>query len=123
MSNIRNLVCDQGSTFTFIFNLKNDVGAAFNLTGYDARLQVRRTYGDTSTLINATLANSKLVLTNAVGGILTLTLAPSDTSSIRFNGVGDETLECVYDLEIQSSLGQVAKPARGTFTLNREVTR
>ena len=93
------------------------------LTGYDARLQVRKAYGASSTEINCTLANSKLVLTNAAGGVLTLELSPSDTSSIRFASANDDTLECVYDLELVSPSGRVYKPARGTFTIKREVTR
>lgn len=123
MSNILDISIDQGSTKTITFNIKDSGGAAFILTGYDARLQVRRSLGDTNVLVNCTLANGKLVLTNAAGGVLTLVLGPSDTSSIRFNSVEDETLDCVYDLEIQSTLGEVAKPARGAFTITREITR
>lgn len=123
MSNILNITMDQGSTLIYDFTLKDENNAAFDLTGFDARLQVRRTYGDTSTLVSCTLANGKLVLSDAVAGELTLTLAPSDTSAIRFNAANDESLEAVYDLEIQSPASKVYKPARGTFTLNREVTR
>lgn len=123
MSNVLNLSMDQGSTKVFTFTIKDEAQAAFNLTGYDARLQVRRSLGDTTVLVNCTLANGKLVVTNALGGVLTWKVSPGDTSGIRFNAADDETLECVYDLEIQSTLGEVAKPARGTLTLNREVTR
>jgi hypothetical protein len=123
MSNVLNIVMDQGSSLEYTFSLTNEDGFSFSLAGYDARLQVRRTYGDTSTLINCTLANGKLVISDVSGGELKLVLAPTDTSSIRFNNRDDEELEAVYDLELQSALGQVVKPARGTFTLRREVTR
>lgn len=123
MSNALDVTMDQGSSLTHTFTLKTEANLPFDLTGYDARLQIRRTFGDTTVLVNCTLSNAKLVLTSAAGGILTLALAPADTSSIRFNALNDESLECVYDLEIQSALGKVYKPARGTFTLNREVTR
>lgn len=123
MSNLLNITMDQGSTQPFIFTIKDENNAVVNLAGYDFRLQVRRTYGDTSALVNCTLANGKLAITNAAGGVVTLTLAPGDTSGIRFNSADDDTLECVYDLELVTPTGKVAKPARGTFTLNREVTR
>jgi hypothetical protein len=123
MSNIINLVADQGSSLTQTFTLKDVDGLAFNLTGFDARLQVRKTYGATAAEINATLANSKLALTNAVGGVLTWTISPSDTTGIRFNEKDDDSLELVFDLEVISAAGKVYKPARGTITLNREVTR
>lgn len=124
MSTTLNITADQGSSLSYVFTLKDTGNSPFDLTDYDARLQVRRTFGDTAILVNCTLANSKLVKTNAAGGVLTLGIAPADTTGIRFNNKDDDTLEAVYDLEIQSNTtGKVHKPARGTFTLNREVTR
>ena len=123
MSNIYALKIDQGSTKSFVFNIKDAGGVAFNLTGYDARLQVRRTYGDVAALMNCTLANGKLVLTNAVGGVLTWKVQPIDSTAIRFASKDDEECQAVFDLEIQSALGDVAKPARGTLAIFREVTR
>lgn len=122
MSNTLNLAVDQGSSLTYLFNVQDSTAAPFDLTGYDARLQVRKTYGSPAE-INCTLANSKLVLTNALEGKLTLNLAPSDTSGIKYAAATDDSLECVYDLEIQSPTGKVYKPAKGTFTISREVTR
>ena len=123
MSNVYALKIDQGSTKSFVFNIKDVGGAAFNLTGYDARLQVRRTYGDTATLMNCTLANGKLVMTNAIGGVLTWKALPADSTEIRFATKDADECETVFDLEIQSAIGDVAKPARGTLTISREVTR
>jgi hypothetical protein len=123
MSNALNITMDQGSTLSYSFTLQDQASAAFNLTGFDARLQVRTSYGATAVAINCTLANGRLVLTNPTSGVLTLILAPADTSSILFAAKDDDSLECVYDLEIQSPTGTVYKPAKGTFTFNREVTR
>jgi hypothetical protein len=122
MSNIKNIEVDQGTSYSYVLTLTNSNNAIYDLTGYDARLQVRRNYGDTTVLINATLQNSKLSV-NAAAGKVTFTLAPSDTSGIRFDLKDDDTLECVYDLEIISPTGNVYKPAKGTFTIRREVTR
>jgi hypothetical protein len=123
MSNTHNITMDQGSTLVYTFYLTQPDGTPFNASGYEARMQIRRSFGDTSTLVNCTLQNSKLAWANGTDGQLSLTLDAADTSLIRFNNREDDTLECVYDLEIVSSTGQVYKPARGTFTLNREVTR
>lgn len=123
MSNQLDLEVKQGTTLQVSFPIEQSAGVPFNLTGYDVRLQVRRSYGDTSTLINATLSNGKVVLTNAASGLVALHLSPSDTSSIRFASRDDETLDCVYDLELISPTGEVYSPARGTLTLVREVTR
>lgn len=123
MSNSYDISFDQGSSLSVVFTLQTVAQTAFNLTGYDVRLQVRRSYGATSPEINCTLANGKVALTDAVNGVITLNLAPSDTSSIKFNDKEDDTLDCVYDLEIQSPGGAVYKPVKGAFVLNREVTR
>ncbi len=123
MSAVLNITMDQGSSLEYTFNLKADATTAFDLTGFDARLQVRKSYAASSAEINCTLANGKLVFSNAAGGVLKLVLAPTDTSGIKFLNVGDSTLACVYDLELVSPLGKVSKPVRGSFTLIREVTR
>ena len=124
MSNIKDFdSIDQGSTIFIAFTMRYEGEFPINLTGYDARLQVRRSYGDTTALINATLANGKIVWVNAAQGTLELRLEPSDTSGIRFNNKDDATLDLVYDLELMSPFGKVIKPAKGAITLNREVTR
>ncbi|MDP4299938.1 hypothetical protein [Leptothrix discophora] len=115
-----NLEIEQGSSYTYTFNLLDMLGDPFTLTGYDARLQVRRSYGASSVLINCTLSNSKLAI---VGNAVVLTLTPADTSSIRFAEAESETDEWVYDLEIVSPLSKVFKAAKGTITIHREVTR
>jgi hypothetical protein len=121
MTNTKDITVDQGSSLTYVFTLLDSNGAPFSLTSFDARLQVRRSFGATSTLINCTLANSKLTIT--APNIITLKLLPTDTSTIRFNAVEDDTLDAVYDLEIITPTLDVFKPARGAFTINREVTR
>ncbi len=120
----RDIVMDQGSSIKIDFSLTDSNGSPLNMTGYDVRLQVRKSYGDNSSpLINATLANSKLAWTSQVGGTFFFTLQPADTSSISFAKDSPDVLEGVYDLEIQSPVGFVSKPVKGSFTLNREVTR
>ena len=123
MSNQLDIEVKQGTTLQVSFPIEQSAGVPFNLTGYDARLQIRRSFGEASTLLNATLSNGKLVLTSPADGVVSLVLAPSDTSSIRFADRDDETLDCVYDLELISPTGSVYSPVRGTLTLVREVTR
>lgn len=121
MSNIVDFEMDQGTTYTRRFTLKNEDGTPFDLTGFDARMQVRKSYGAPgSPLINCTTQNGKLVLSP---GMVTLHLAPGDTEPIKFASAEDASLETVYDLEIISPDMQVVRPAKGTLTLNREVTR
>ena len=120
MNNTKNITIDQGSTYVYTFNLTDKVGAPFDLTDFTARLQVRSTYGATAILIDATTQNGKLTI---LPGAVVFKLVPADTSAIKFNEKDDDTLDCVYDLEIVSALGDAYKPAKGTLTINREVTR
>ncbi len=122
MNNVLNITCDQDSTLEYTFTLQNTDLTPFVLTGFDARLQVRKTYGGNA-VINATLSNTKLEIVDVFIGTLRLVLLPADTSGTSFANHDDDSLECVYDLEIISPDSKVYKPARGTFTLNREVTR
>lgn len=123
MSNTLNIEMDQGSTLEYTFTLRTISNDPVNITGFDARLMVRKTYGSANAEITATIANSKLTVVDAANGILKLTLTPDDTRLIRFANRNDDTLECVYDLEIITPTSKVYKPARGNFTIRREVTR
>lgn len=131
MSNIdllsvtRNIIMEQGATVEIPFAITQN-NIAVDLTGYIVRMQVRRNYGDTVVLINCTLANNKLEWIDQIAGRFKLNLAPSDTNAsngrIRFVG-SEEELECVYDLELEDTLGRVYKGCRGNFIITREVTR
>lgn len=117
------LVADQGSTRVFDITVRNPDETPTNLTGCVVRAQVRTTYSASSTVVNATLANGKLTIVNAVGGLIRWTLAPDDTAGKPIFKGDDDTVELVYDVEVQDPAGVVFKPIRGTLTLNREVTR
>lgn len=116
------ITVDQGSTFEHTFTFTVD-GDPYDITGFDARMQIRKTYGDTSVVWNGTLANNKLVLVTPASGVLKVVFSASDFTSTRFNNVNDDTLECVFDLELVDLASKIHKPARGTVTINREVTR
>ena len=114
---------DQGSTFEHTFTLTVN-SQPFDLTGYDARMQVRKTYGSSTPVFDGTLSNGKLNIVSAVNGTLKVIMTPADSSVIKFNSTDDSTLDCVFDVEIQNILtGKVYKPVKGTLVFAREVTR
>lgn len=125
-SAIKNITIQQGSTVEVPFQALRNL-APIDLTNYLVRLQVRRFIGDSTVLINATQANSKLIWTDHLTGQFKLSLVPADTSSagngkIRFSN-DEDVLDCVYDLELESPIGVVFPLCRGAFNINREVTR
>lgn len=109
------MVCDQGSTFTRTLEIKQADGTVFSLTGYTARMEVRRTVDASSALIGLSTTNGRITI-NASLGAITITLTPDLTASLTQSGV--------YDLEIvHTATGAVHKVVRGEFKLEKEVSR
>jgi hypothetical protein len=90
-------------------------GTPQDITGYSARMHVRRTKEDVDTVIELTDANGRLVLGGSAGTI-TVTLSDTESSAI-------EALDYVYDLELISPGGVVKRLLEGPFEVTREVTR
>jgi hypothetical protein len=106
---------EQGSTFTRVITYKDSGGTAIDLTGYTARMHLRRRIEDSDSLIELTSANGRIAL-GGIAGTITLTISATDSANLS-------PVEGVYDLELASSGGTVEKLLKGTFTIEREVTR
>ena len=78
-------------------------------------MQIRREIDSTSTLLELTTENARIVIYPSLGAI-ELKLSASETSALTRGGF--------YDLEIvKTSTGEVQKVIRGEFRLEKEVTR
>lgn len=113
MASIKNLVIDQGTTFSLSITVADANGNALNLTGYTLRSQMRKSYGATSytsfTVVSATPAT----------GELTISLTDTQTSALKAG-------RYVYDVEIVSPVGdgsEVTRVLEGIITVTPEVTR
>ena len=111
-----NLTCKQGSTFTrrLTYKINNVI---VNLTGYTARMQVRRTIDSESAIVTLNTQNLGLEINPVAGttNLIKISMSAAVTASINSSGV--------YDLEIIDANGFVSKVIRGAFTLIPEVTR
>lgn len=58
-----------------------------------------------------------IVITNAVGGLATVTLSPSDTS-----GLPPTTIKLVFDVQVKSASGLISTVQTGTLTVTPDVT-
>lgn len=108
-------VCPQGSTFsrTLVYKI-NDVPV--NLTGYNARLQVREYYSSLDFLISLdSVSSSVQIYTGGSGGSININIDPSVTSTFVPG-------KYVYDLEIYTS-SNVYRLIEGKFNVTPEVTR
>lgn len=104
---------EQGATFSLTLTYKDSNDAAINLTGYSARLQMRKNINDSSTVVSLT-ESSGLTLGGAAGTIV-ITISATTTASL-------DPAEGVYDLEIETG-GVVTRLLSGTYEVSREVTR
>ena len=109
-----NFTLEQGVDFERVMEW-TDNGTAVNLSGFSARMQVRKTPAEPTVALSFTTANSTIVL-NAVSGSITLKASAIATSAVP-PGV------YVYDLELISGAGLVTRLLNGTFTMDAEVTR
>ena len=130
-----NITCQQGSTFDLQLTLQYtnpdypgtcedpEVCPEFliwDLTGYTARMQVRK-YIDSATpiatLTTENISTFRIILGNAdpVDGTINLFIRAEDTRAISTSGV--------YDIEIISPSNEVDRILEGDFILSKEVTR
>lgn len=120
-----NFTCEQGATFTRLIELEepdliaDPTGNTFvpiNISGYTARMQIRRTLESSTPMISLTTENNRLVInpSDADNQVL-ITLTDAETSTLTTSGV--------YDLEIESPDGVVSRVLQGDVTLSLEVTR
>ena len=115
LGNRFDITINQGATFELTVTWKDSTGAAINLTGYSARMQVRETYSSASTVVSLTDA-SGITLGGAAGTIAILISATTTAAlTAPFSGV--------YDLELVSAGGVVTRLLQGAATVTPEVTR
>jgi hypothetical protein len=106
----------QGATFNYELTW-TAAGSAVDLTSYDARMQVRDSYGAPTVVFNLT-AGSGIAL-GGTAGTIALEIDAADTTGLGYNSVQS----FVYDLELESSSGFVTRLVEGGFTIFPEVTR
>ena len=103
--------CTRGTAFTAQVVVKNPNLQLAGLRYWDSRMQVRRTYGSTSPLVEFTSTNGRSTQDSETAKI-TLSLSAEDTSEL-------ETGDHVYDLEVFStgSWPAVLRLIQGIFSV------
>lgn len=106
------LYMDQGSTFENVLTVTDDLtNAPINITGYSFSSQIRRSYYS----INPT-ANIVCSISDANNGVLIMSLAASNTASIKAG-------RYLFDLESVNTLNNTSRILEGIITVTPGVTR
>lgn len=104
---------EQGATYPFNFTWKvKSTGAAIDLTGYTAKMQIRKAK-DTDVILDLT-HSSGITLGGAAGTVAVL-LTAAQTAALSG--------QYVYDLFVVSGGGVATKLFEGTITVDPAVTR
>ena len=105
---IKNLVIDQGSTFSATISVTTDGSTAKTLTGYTTTGQIRKSYGS-STATDFTTSQVDGT------GVITISLTATQTGALK-------TGRYVYDVEIANA-PEVIRVREGIITVTPQVTR
>lgn len=109
-----NITVDQGATYSQVFTWKDSNEAPIDLTGYAARMQVRKRRRDDPTLLDLTTENGGITL-GSTAGTITVSISADATAAVAAG-------EHVYDLELVFE-STVSRLVMGTFTVRGEITR
>ncbi|TXH14228.1 MAG: hypothetical protein E6R03_09740 [Hyphomicrobiaceae bacterium] len=109
-----NFTIEQGETFSRVITWNDSSNSPINLTGYTARMQIRKGGGAPELQISLTTGGGGIVL-GGVAGTITITIPASDTATM-------DAKSYVYDLELVSGSGVVTKLLKGIVSVAREVT-
>lgn len=112
MSAKYNLVCEQGTTFNFQFQIK-DNDTPRNLTSYTGTMTVRPFVGSTDTTVVASSANGRLTI-DAANGRITVNIPSSVTAAF-------DSSRHDYDLIIDSGV-TITRILEGKFVVTPAVT-
>jgi hypothetical protein len=108
-----NLVCEQATTFNFVFSINNN-NNLLNLTGYTGVMTVRPFVGAATTTVVASTANGRMTL-GGIAGTVTVLIDATTTGAI---GSG----RYVYDLVLTSGT-TVTRYLEGKFIVTGAVTQ
>jgi hypothetical protein len=110
-----NFDIEQGATLRKPIVWKDSTNAVVNLTGYTAKMQVRRSAASDEVLLELSSANGKIAITPLQGKV-ELIFSAATTEAVDWR-------RGKYDLELTSADGTVTRLIEGEITVSREVTR
>lgn len=118
MTAAHNFVSGQGETFTTVVTWEIGPDAdnmePVDITGYTARMQLRKKYSSPGA--DVSLTDEDGLELGGVAGTVAVTIAAATTSAVA-------AAKYVYDLELEAPDGSVKRLLAGTFVLTPEVSK
>lgn len=114
-----NLDLDAGADFQITFEFENSDATPIDLTGYSARMMVRRQHTSETVSLSLTSPVGGLVVSGPAGEVA-VTVNKTQTAGLSSTNAVEKY---VYDLEVESGAGVVTRAMEGTFIVRPQVTR
>lgn len=118
---------DQGANWSLSLTWKDDTGTPVNLTGYTARMQIRKAYSDST--VKLSLTSSSGIVLGGVAGTVAISATKTQTAGISVDYLSlfyhndKPSQKMVYDLELETSGGVVTRLLQGVAFIYPEVTQ
>ena len=112
------ITLEQGATFDKTLTWQDsstDPATAINLTGYTAKMEIRKKYTDAAAQV--TLTHASGITLGGAAGTIRIILSNTFTSSLPADFSG------VYDLELTSGAGIVTRLVQGSVSVSPEATK
>lgn len=125
---IYDIVIEQGADWRLVITWKDADGNAMNLTGYQARMQVRESFASKVKVFDLTTENGRITL-DAANGIVTMHMDATVTAGAVINPAktawidGKQAQQLVFDLEMIAPGGTVTRLIQGAALFVPEVTK
>jgi len=117
-------IIEQGATFQRVFAWTDSDDQPVDLTGYTARLQVRRSTSSSTIYLDLSSEAPgggdtfiQAITIDALAGTLTVDVDADVTAALTWTGAA------AYDLEVTALNGIVTRLLEGSVLLSKEVTR
>lgn len=106
------LYIDQGTTFSNIINITDDItNTPVNIQGYIVSSQIRRSYYSANPSANITCT-----ITDALDGEITMSMTAANTANIKAG-------RYLFDVETIDTVGNVSRILEGIITVTPQITR
>ena len=111
MATVKNLIIDQGTTFSLSITVSDITGAPLDLSTYIARSAMKKNFNSLSSIsLNATI-------NDPISGEVTISLSPDQTASLKPG-------RYVYDIEVSNVVGFIGSNGyQGSQGINLDVIR
>jgi hypothetical protein len=118
MADVFDMRIDQGATYSVTVTWADSTGTPISLSGYSARLQVRRRYADQDAGITplVSLTSGSGLTLGGGAGTVAVVISAATTQAIPAGTY-------VYDLEVESAGGVVTRLIQGPCYVSAEVSR